>query len=86
MKYFRFDMSKEDFKGAEHKSVFMGDEVYEYCDDLFENGEAPAEYQSRYDDGDFDVIDEYIDNELTLDGCSCFELNEAGIKDRRNSC
>lgn len=80
MLYFRFDKSKEDFKGVDHKSVFMGDEVYDYCDELFENGEAPEEYQKEYDDGNFDIIDDYIENELTLDGCSCFELTDVGIK------
>ena len=81
MKFFRFDKSKEDFKGSEHKSVFMGDEVYNYCDDLFENGEAPNEYQARYNDGDFDVIDDYIDDCLTLNGCSCFEFSDNGINE-----
>ena len=80
MLYFRFDKNKEDFKGVDHKSVFMGDEVYNYCDELFENGEAPEEYQQEYDDGNFDIIDEFIENELTLDGCSCFELNKSGIE------
>ena len=79
MLYFRFDKSKNDFKGSEHKSVFMGDEVWNYCYDLFDNGEAPEEYQIRYDDGDDEVIEDYINDVLTLDGCSCFELNKNGL-------
>ena len=80
MLYFRFDRNKDDFKGSEHNSVFMGDEVYEYCDELFENGDAPEEYQKEYDDGNFDIIDDYIENELTVSGCSCFELDASGIE------
>ena len=79
MLYFRFDKDKDSFKGSKHKSVFMGDDVWEYCYDLFDNSEAPEEYQKIYDDGDEDVIEDYINDVLTIDGCSCFELNRAGL-------
>lgn len=99
MLYFRFDFDKENFKGAEHKSVLNGYEAEERVDYLFDekpemlNGyylDTYKDLKEKYFDNDeiseeeYDekleaLKKEYIDDELTLDGASCFELNDEGI-------
>ena len=100
MLYFRFDFNKEDFKGAEHKSVLYGYEAEDRVDYLFDeenevlNGyyldtyrELRRKYfddeeisEEEYDTKLNELKQEYIKDELTLDGCSCFELNDEGIE------
>jgi hypothetical protein len=92
MLYFRFDCDKEDFKGAEHKSVLFGDDAMTMVDFQFEEGHVENYYLDRYNKiveeiDDFDEFSEeydklkkeYIEDKWTLDGCSCFELSEDGI-------
>ena len=100
MLYFRFDFNKEDFKGADHKSVLYGYEVEDRVDYLFDeenevlNGyyldtyrELRRKYfdneeisEEEYDTKLNELKQEYIKDELTLNGCSCFELNDEGIE------
>lgn len=104
MLYFRFDCEKENFKGAEHKSVAYGHSVNDVVDNLFENEDETLngyyldtyrELKEKYFDNDeiseeeYDeqletLKKEYIDDELTLNGASCFELNEEGIEFSNN--
>lgn len=100
MLYFRFDCRKEDFKGAEHKSVAYGHSVDDVVDSLFEeesellNGYYLDTYrrlkqkfwdleeitEQEYDKEIKALKEEYIKDELTLNGCSCFELSDEGIE------
>lgn len=93
MLYFRFDCSKEDFKGAQHKSVLYGDEAMTMVDFQFEEGRVDKYYLDQYNKivDEIDDVDEfsneydklkkeYIEDNWTLNGCSCFELNEEGIE------
>ena len=92
MLYFRFDCDKEDFKGAEHKSILYGDDAMTMLDFRFEEGQVDNYYLDRYNK----LVDEientnkfieeynklkkeYIEDNWTLGGCSCFELTEDGI-------
>ncbi len=100
MLYFRFDNNKEDFKGIEHKSVLFGEEAEDMATLRFEDGSANSYYQSQYDelqeklfdelseeeyDAKFsELLKEYIEDEWTLNGCSCFELSEEGLEEARN--
>lgn len=92
MLYFRFDCDKEDFKGAEHKSVLYGDDAMTMLDFRFEEGQVDNYYLDRYNKlvDEIENTDkfieeysklkkEYIEDNWTLDGCSCFELTEDGI-------
>lgn len=92
MLYFRFDCDKEDFKGAEHKSVLYGDDAMTMLDFRFEEGQIDNYYLDRYNKlvDEIENTDkfieeysklkkEYIEDNWTLDGCSCFELTEDGI-------
>lgn len=100
MLYFRFDINKEDFKGTEHKSVLFGDGAEEMAILRFEDGSVDSYYLNQYDElqeklfdelseEEYDekfseLLKEYIDDEWTLNGCSCFELSEEGIEEARN--
>ena len=92
MLYFRFDCDKEDFKGAEHKSVLYSDDAMTMLDFRFEEGQVDNYYLDRYNKlvDEIENTDkfieeysklkkEYIEDNWTLDGCSCFELTEDGI-------
>lgn len=92
MLYFRFDCDKEDFKGAEHKSVLYGDDAMTMLDFRFEEGQVDNYYLDRYNKlvDEIENTDkfieeysklkkEYIEANWTLDGCSCFKLTEDGI-------
>lgn len=78
MLYFRFDY-KNDFRGAEHKSAFAG--WYDICLDKF--AEKFEDEYSKLEGEDLDNrIYEYAEElGYILNGCSCFELNEAGIEE-----
>lgn len=99
MLYFRFDNNKEDFKGEEHKSVLFGDEAYEIAYIKVVENEEAGEYTERVKearqkefDGEIEdssdivesIVNEYIENECTLNGCSCFELSVDGLKEAEN--
>lgn len=100
MLYFRFDNNKEDFKGQEHKSVLFGEEAEEMATFRFEDGSVDTYYQNQYnelqeklfdelseeeyDEKFSELLKEYIDDEWTLNGCSCFELSKEGIEEARN--
>ena len=93
MVYFRFDCDKKDFKGIEHKSVLYGDDAMTMIDFEFEEGRVDKYYLDKYNKivneiDDFDKFSneydklkkEYIEDNWTLDGCSCFELTDDGIE------
>ena len=93
MVYFRFDCDKKDFKGTEHKSVLYGDDAMTMADFEFEEGRVDNYYLDKYNKivNEIDDLDkfsneydklkkEYIEDNLTLDGCSCFELTDNGIE------
>ncbi len=100
MLYFRFDNSKEDFKGNKHKSVLFGEAAEEMATLRFEDGSANSYYQSQYDElqeklfdelseEEYDVkfselLKEYIEDEWTLSGCSCFSLSKEGLEEAKN--
>lgn len=66
---FLFDEESEQLKGYYLDS-------YKKLQEQYDNEEIS---ENEYDKKVIDLKQEYIRDELTLDGCSCFELNEEGI-------
>lgn len=99
MLYFRFDNNKEDFKGTEHKSILFGEGAYDMAYIKVVDNEQGGEYSKRVKealqkefDGEIEdssdivesIVNEYIENEWTLNGCSCFELSVDGLEEAEN--
>ena len=66
-----FDEESEQLKG------YYLDEYRKLKEQYWDNEEMSEE---EFDKKVNDLKQEYIKNELTLNGCSCFELNEDGIE------